>query len=191
MARGFEIVADSLDVVAPGGTLETLHAVGGARGVSRPASVPATGEPEDPELAGALAGHGIDPSILENDWIEGDTIVATFAPVAPTETADVGPPGEGSAYVLERLVAIGNSRSMYRSPQEPTATPNDMPPLRPERSRWTISYVVANRITLTLSSGRVERAEAVGAVVGGYLDPLPEPATDAADGIGDVPGGAP
>jgi hypothetical protein len=137
-------------------------------------------------VAAVLASRGIDPAILVDDWIEGDTILATFAPVAAA-AADVGPPGERRNYVLERLVAIGNSRSIYRYPPE-SAAPDGAPLPRPDRSRWTINYVVANRITLTLSGGRVEGAEAEGAVVGGYLDPLPEPA---GDGDGDVPGGAP
>jgi lipopolysaccharide export system protein LptA len=197
IARGFEIVADSLDVLAPGGALQTLRAVGKARGVSRPESedgAPQAEDVTDPDVEAALASHGIDPSVLENDWIEGDTIVATFAPGVAAVPS--GGSGETRDYVLERLVAIGNGRSIYRYPPESFA-PDGTPLPRPDRSRWTINYVVANRITLILSGGRVDSAEAEGQVVGGYLDPLPE-ATAGDDASGDdpavdpdAPGGAP
>jgi hypothetical protein len=198
IARGFEIVADSLDVVAPGGTLQTLRAVGRARGVSRPESgddAPAPEGPAAPDIVAALSSRGIDPAILEDDWIEGDTIEATFAPVAAA--VPVADAEESRDYQLERLVAIGNGRSIYRYPPESTA-PDGTPLPRPERSRWTINYVVADRITLTLAEGRVEGAEAEGNVVGGYLDPLPEVADTGSAGSADslptgavVPGGAP
>lgn len=206
IARGFEIVADSLDVLAPGGTLQTLHAVGRARGVSRPEAEGGAPGPEiamDPAVEAALSSRGIDPSILEDDWIEGDTIVATFvrvAAVVPSTGSDA--PEDAGDYSLERLVAIGNGRSIYRYPPE-TVTSDGTPLPRPDRSRWTINYVVADRITLLFAEGRVEGAEAEGAVVGGYLDPLPEVAagdagstdpdgatTDppsAVDAAGDVP----
>ena len=205
IARGFEIVADSLDVVAPGGTLQTLRAVGRARGVSRPETEdggPAPTQPTDPAVAAALTDHGIDPSILEDDWIEGDTIVATFAPVAAAPSAG-GQASEARDYALEELVAIGNGRSIYRYPPEST-TPDGTPLPRPDRSRWTINYVVASRITLTLVDGRVDGAEAEGSVVGGYLDPIPEVSAEAvgadaavdaspadADAPADPPGDAP
>jgi lipopolysaccharide export system protein LptA len=189
VARGFEIVADSLDVVAPGGTLRTLRAVGRARGVSRPESedgAPPPEGPTDPGVEASLAASGIDPSILADDWIEGDTIVATFAPAE--ETLPSAGAEEARDYVLERLVAIGNGRSIYRYPPEEFAS-DGTPVPRPDRSRWTINYVVANQITLTLVGGRVEGAEAEGNVVGGYLDPIPEVAAGDADstGVGDSP----
>ena len=206
IARDFEIVADSLDVVAPGGTLQTLRAVGKARGVSRPETEdggPAPTEPTDPTIAAALTDHGIDPSILEDDWIEGDTIVATFAPLAAAAPSPAGQASEARDYALEELVAIGNGRSIYRYPPEATA-PDGTPLPRPDRRRWTINYVVADRITLTLVDGRVDGAEAEGSVVGGYLDPIPEVSAEAVgadapvdalpaapDAPADPPGGAP
>ncbi|HSG50137.1 MAG TPA: hypothetical protein VLA43_20090, partial [Longimicrobiales bacterium] len=59
----FHIVADSLEVDAPGEVLERLFAVGAARAVS--SARDSLNTPETPEL-------------VRRDWIQGDTVVAFF-----------------------------------------------------------------------------------------------------------------
>ena len=65
LAADFEITADSLEVLAPGDQIERLFAAGRARSVS-------------------YAGDSLNveelPEVARSDWLEGDTIIVTFAP---------------------------------------------------------------------------------------------------------------
>ncbi|MDX1566715.1 MAG: hypothetical protein R3223_02875 [Longimicrobiales bacterium] len=130
-AEDFVLWADSIEVSAPGQRLDQVFAVGGARGESLGRDSLNT-----PDM----------PDLIRRDWIEGDTIVAHFLPadsfpMAP-DTADPdtpiatddppqgGPPPpvqanpadpgeERPEYRLDRLVATGSARSLYRlAPQD-------------------------------------------------------------------------
>ena len=87
-ADQFQLLGDSIDVLSPGQALETVTAVGTAR---------AEGEPGD---SASVAGL---PEAARRDWLEGETIVARFAP------AD-----SGAGSRLESLTATGSARSLYR-----------------------------------------------------------------------------
>ena len=144
-AEDFVLVADSIDVTSPDQVLETVVAVGGARTV-------ATGNdslnaPDTPEVA-------------LNDWMEGDTIVADFAPPSPGGPASQGRP------LLESLTAAGNARSLYRLPSSDTtrAEPGGPPALH---------LALGERITMYLEEGEVARMHVEGQTMGYHFEPLP------------------
>ncbi len=100
----FTLGGDSIDVVSPDEVLETVHAVGRARGESRTrgeAPVPVELDPEDPLDPGVAGMEELLPEVpddardedepairVDRDWIEGDEILATFERVPPEELAD-------------------------------------------------------------------------------------------------------
>jgi lipopolysaccharide export system protein LptA len=162
-AEDFVLVGDSLDVAVPGGALERVVAIGDARGESlrEPAS-----EAEQLELE-AL------PEILRGEWMEGDTIIATFVPNEPTtdslsipldmSMAEPSAPDSGEArYRLDRLVALGNARSLYR------VAPSDS--AEAASGRRALHYVTGREITVLLVDGEVNRME-VTDPAGVHLEP--------------------
>ena len=100
----FDMVADSLEVAAPGEVLERVFAAGRARAVS--SGRDSLNTPETPEL-------------IRRDWIEGDTVVAFFR---PEETAA---PEDSTRYVIQRLEARVLARSLYRLEPEQSPPPLD------------------------------------------------------------------
>lgn len=118
VAEDFLLTADSIDVLAPGEVLDRLTAVGSARGES---------------LSRDSLNTEDTPPLIRRDWIEGDTILATFVRVDPAAAdslaAEPAPVPEGIVadppaveadsasereYALRRLVATGDARSLYR-----------------------------------------------------------------------------
>src|SRR5690606_41748751 len=92
------LMADSLDVLAPGHRIETLIAVGRAY-AERTADTVDVGLPE----------------IAAKDWVRGDTITGHFAPAtkaADPDTAASAAAADSSRneVVLERLIASGPDR---------------------------------------------------------------------------------
>lgn len=102
-AEDFHLSADSLDVRAPRQRLDRVIAVGRARGESLGRDT--LNVPDAPET-------------FRRDWIEGDTVIAHFVP--PGEDVAVEDPASPAARTddeppsLDRLVAVGNARSLYR-----------------------------------------------------------------------------
>ena len=157
LADDFEITADSLDVLAPGETLERVFAAGRARSVS----------------------HGRDslnvellPEVAQSDWLEGDTIIVTFVPSDPTlaidppdPSADPEAPTAESGASVDRIVAIVGARSLYRMvPSDPGSRPGEDPP--------AVHYVVGDRITIVMRDGEVDHMEVEGGTSGIHLEPL-------------------
>jgi len=190
--EGFFLTADSLEVQAPGGVLQTVFAFGraSAQSLERESDV----EPGDGMANGVRPARsesplvevdslGIDWGILTHDWIEGDNIVATLSRVP--NLAEGGLPdevGERTEYVLDRIVAVGNARTLYRSP------PNDQGVALDRTSpsdwdQWAISYLLADQIIVSLMDGRVEGVQAEGNVSGIQLEPdeLPTPPDETID----------
>ncbi len=103
VAETFELEGDSIDVLAPNEQLERVVAVGSARGES---------------LARDSLNTEDTPEIARSDWVSGDTIIATFRPVAADTTAEAatgpeaGQPAGG--YQLDQLEARGDAASLYR-----------------------------------------------------------------------------
>lgn len=161
-AEDFVLTGDSLDIAAPAGVLDRVLAVGSGRGESiRPDSTDAQ-----------RAAREALPEVLRNDWIEGDTILALFVPaeadpeagaatvpVPPAPEVDTAGPDAASvdeespeaAYRLDRLIARGNARSLYRVAPSDSAAAPDAPK--------AIHYVVGRVITVTMTGGEVDRMD--------------------------------
>jgi lipopolysaccharide export system protein LptA len=166
-ARGFRLEADSLDALMPAQQLERVVAVGNARGET----VDTVGVPRErmrrPLAAGDLASG-------EVDWITGDTVTGFFsriaAPATPAEaepSAELVPaePDSREEVVLERLLAVGSARSLYR-------LANDR---QENGGRPGINYLIGEAIELTFAEGELEVADVRGLSRGLYLDPEPAP----------------
>jgi len=167
VADQFDVTADSLELLAPGEALERLFAAGQARAVSTA---------RDSLTVASL------PEIARSDWLEGDTIIVTFAPAPPdpVDEPDQGPPGaepveavalaenadqDRRRVVVERIVAHVGARSLYRmEPSDPTARPGVDPP--------AVHYVVGDRITIDMRDGAVQHMAVEGGTMGVHLEPL-------------------
>jgi len=162
LAQDFILEGDSLEVRAPGEVLEEVKAMGAARGESSGVDSLTT---EDT------------PPIITRDWLEGDTIVAYFS-----EAGDSLPGGEeedpipvpvvtepdstAGEYQLQRLLAQGNARSMYRMAASDSIVAE-------EPGQFAIHYVVGDEITVLLNpEGEAEKMEVVGQTRGIHLEPL-------------------
>ncbi|HUP52573.1 MAG TPA: hypothetical protein VM198_08855 [Longimicrobiales bacterium] len=158
LAERFELTADSLELIAPGGVVDRIFAAGRGRSVS---------QARDSLNVEAL------PELARQDWLEGDTIVITLVPQPPPTAAaadtlpSAGAPGEEAerAYEIERIVARVGARSLYRlPPQDSTAQAGvDLP---------AVHYVVGDEITIHMTEGEVEAMEVVGRTRGVHLEPL-------------------
>jgi hypothetical protein len=123
------------------------------------------------------------PLLISKDWLEGDTIKAFFreAGAAPSATGDslaaeeVSPPAPETAtpgdttetdYQLDRLLALGGARSMYRmAPSDSVVAEED--------GRLAVHYVVGDEITILLNeAGEAEKMEVVGQTRGIHLEPI-------------------
>ena len=143
LADDLVLTGDSIEIRSPGGEVETVSAIGMARGVS---SARDSINTEDT------------PELIRRDWIEGHTIIATFGPSSRNSgRPPEGPGGEaesGREHVLEKLVAQGGARSFYRSaPGQPSETREQEPgPLE-------LNYVLGDEIRLFMLEGEVSRME--------------------------------
>ncbi|MCA1791279.1 MAG: hypothetical protein LC667_15930, partial [Thioalkalivibrio sp.] len=163
LADDFEITADSLDVLAPGESLERVFAAGRARSVSH------SRDSLNVELL---------PEVARSDWLEGDTIIVTFVPSGPSlpddpalvddppvVPADSEAPSTESGVSVDRIVAIVGARSLYRMiPSDPGSQPGEDPP--------AVHYVVGDRITIVMRGGEVDHMEVEGGTSGIHLEPL-------------------
>lgn len=158
-AEDFVLVADSIDVTSPDQVLETVVAVGGARTVAT--ANDSLNAPDTPEFA-------------LNDWMEGDTIVADFAPPSPGDLAGSSGasagPASGGRPLLESLTAAGSARSLYRLPSSDTtrAEPGGPPALH---------LALGERIIMYLEEGEVARMHVEGQTTGYHFEPLPPDST--------------
>jgi hypothetical protein len=101
VSEEYSLVADSIDILRPGGRLEQVVAVGRARANTFHPSVAAD-------------------SMLGDDWLEGDTITGYFAAL---DTSLV----RGQAPELERLAAASNARALYHIVDAGQQTGTDHP----------------------------------------------------------------
>ncbi|MEX2527425.1 MAG: hypothetical protein WEA09_07285 [Gemmatimonadota bacterium] len=177
LAQDFLLRGDSIEIVAPGQEIREVVAVGSARGEHLGQDSLVTDDT---------------PEVVRRDWMEGDTIRATFLPPTDEDT-------DGGAR-MEQLVASGTARSLYRL--EPSQNPDaeagidaggddaagervigfeeevveevsvpleerEMEPL-PE---FAVHYVTGSRIVIFFQSGEVERMEVEGPTRGLHLEP--------------------
>ncbi len=136
------IEADSLDIQMPRQVMHQVRAYGRSRATSK-----------------------ADSTWVENDWLSGDSLRATFAAV---DSAD----RRGSR--IEHVVAYGTARAYYHTDNQ-----------RDPQGERGINYSRGDRINIAMSEGKVRTVDIVGNVDGVYLEPLP-PASDtvAADSTG-------
>jgi lipopolysaccharide export system protein LptA len=169
LARGFRMEADSLEALTPGQRIRRVVAIGTAEGQSWDTTRVAGPDPADPaapDTVGAIP-------LGEQDLIFADTITGFFkedsvgaaTPAAPADSAGRAAPRDSTEAELERMLATGNARSLYR-----------MTPSREERADSTlkrgINYVIADTIDLSFAEGEVDIATVRGLKRGVYLDPI-------------------
>ena len=162
-AEDFLLTGDSIEVKTPGGELESVFASGHAYGVS---SVRDSLNAEDA------------PELIRHDWIEGQTITATFVTSRSDSTTPpaVSTEGNESRYRLDKLVAQGAARSFYRSAPDSTSTPGG------GQGPLELNYVLGDEIRLFMKDGEVDRME-VDEATGAYFQPQPGLVTPAADTV--------
>jgi hypothetical protein len=171
VAEEFILTGDSIDVRLPGGELETVFAIGAARGVS--AARDSINSDDTPEL-------------IRHDWIEGDTITATFVTRPPSSggalDAFEDPSEAAGERRLDRLVAQGEARSFYRTTSD-TGTGTGIANSTPDSGPLELNYVLGNEIRLFMQDGEVDRME-VDQASGAFFQPNgasqgpPPPAVD-------------
>ncbi len=156
------MVADSIDVLAPNQRLEHMIAIGSARAVSTARDTLNTADT---------------PDELLHDWIEGDTVRATFVPI-PSLTDPTA-----SEYALESLEARINARSLYRLDPDSTQRADTTA----FRGRLPINYTEAEGIILYFEDGKITDMEWVGLRRGIQLQPTrrPDDAARRAGGLED------
>jgi lipopolysaccharide export system protein LptA len=138
----FVLDADSLEVNSPAERIERVFAAGSARSVSTSSD--------------SLNVERL-PDVARTDWLEGDTVIVTFAP----PVAGV----EGEEREVDQIVARGGARSLYRLPaSDSTARAGTDPP--------AVHYVVGGEIRIVLEAGEVEAMHVVGQTSGVHLEPL-------------------
>lgn len=147
VAEDFRLVADSVDVWAPGEVLQRIFAAGSARGES---------SSRDSLNVASL------PETALRDWLEGDTVIATFARVEPDPF--LPPDTLADEYRLEELRAVGSARSLYRMlPSDSVTRPGIDPP--------AVHYVTGSTILIVMVDGEVDRMEVEGPTRGWHLEP--------------------
>ena len=180
LAEDFVLTGDSIEADLPTGELERVVATGAARGVST--------------ARDSLNTDATD-ELIRTDWIEGDTIIATFQLVSPDlgdplPSDPGGPPVSGpqGAEPRERqmdlLLARGQARSFYRSAPDSAAGGRATGPEALE-----LNYVIGDEVRLFMKDGEVERME-VDSPTGIYLQPTRRAAPTAAppEPVGPTPG---
>jgi hypothetical protein len=146
-AEDFLIISDSVDVLLPGEVLQSLTAVGNAHAES---------------TARDSLNTAATPDVIRRDWIDGQTIVATFTSV-PAEGAD----STAREYRLEQLVSTGSAQSLYRMAASDSAAAEFQGEHRP-----AVDYVVGDTIVLTLQEGAIRRVEVANQVRGWHFEPI-------------------
>lgn len=165
LARGFRMEADSLEALTPGQRIRRVVAVGTAEGQSWDTAQVAGPDPSDPAAPDTVPTQALG----EQDLIFADTITGFFKDdplgAAPADSAGRAAPRDSTQAELERMLATGNARSLYR-----------MTPSREERADSTlkrgINYVIADTIDLSFAEGEVNIATVRGLKRGVYLDPI-------------------
>ena len=178
LANDFDLTADSIEVIVPGEVLEHIFAAGAARSVSH------ARDSLNVELL---------PEIARTDWLEGDTVIVTFAAVdaTATQTSTVDSSGVDSSavgdeaksqYQIEKIVARGEARSLYRlPPSDTTAVPGTDAP--------AVHYLLGDQITILMDGDEVDGMEVIGQTQGVHLEPVPVVADSLSDSLAVKPAG--
>ena len=159
LAVDFLLTGDSIEAEIFDGELERVFAAGTARGVSSARDSLNTDTTDE---------------LIRYDWIEGDTIIATFRSDS-VDVRDPGPDGveldqpaetaEQPERQLDLLIALGHAKTFYRSAADSAAAgAAEPPPLE-------LHYVNGDEVRLFMKDGEVDRMEVVGRIDGVRLMP--------------------
>jgi hypothetical protein len=170
VSEDFRLIADSIDVRAPGQELREVIAIGNAFSSTNDtiAAPPETGALE---------------ATLSTDWMRGDTVHAYFVenPRAAADTA-------ANDRLLDRVVSVGApASSLYRRREAPAVAA--APPAAADTTQrgqaapapeYSIGYLLAKRIEIRMADGEVRDVMASEDVRGVYLQPRAAPGAQAA-----------
>jgi hypothetical protein len=133
-----EIVADSIDAIMPGQRIREVRALRKAYAESNPDS-------------GVVS--------KQRDWMSGDTIIARFDSLPPTDTS--------TKSKVRQIVAIGNARSFYqmKNSKGPATEP-------------TVNYVRGRIIDIDFEEGKVATVAVTDQATGVMIEPVTQPAAD-------------
>jgi lipopolysaccharide export system protein LptA len=149
LLQDFVLTSDSLEILAPGDAMERVLAAGSAYSRS---------------TSGDSLNVALLPDIARSDWLEGDTIVVTFAP-----SPDARDPSDVQ---VEAITAVVGARSLYRLPaNDSAAVAGTDPP--------AVHYVMGDSIRIEMSGGQVREMRVSGQTQGVHLEPLRRPSDTA------------
>ena len=157
----FTLSGDSITVNNPNGEIETVSAIGKARGVSNARNSLNTDET---------------PHIIRHDWIEGDTVTAIFNKNS-NNVQELPPLIENDApqgYTIDKLIAQGDARSFYRS------DPNSNSVSENSEQCLEFNYVLGEEIRIFMKNGEVDHME-VKKAKGAYFQIQDNPVTSETD----------
>ena len=161
LVQDFVLTADSLEINAPAEVIERVFASGRARSVSS-----------------ARDSLNVDvlPDVARSDWLEGDTVIVTFAPnPGATSASDVD---------VDAITAKVGARSLYRlPPNDSTAVPGQDAP--------ALHYVTGDSIRIQMNRGEVVGMRVTGQTRGVHLEPLRRAAPADTAAVGDSLGALP
>jgi len=185
LAKGFRLEADSIEAITPEQVVRQVNAVGKARGESWDTLgavrvLHDTGSAAvKPDTATRVLTQAPD-ALDQKDVLTADTIIAYFRrdsagvdsargprlagrpATAPRDTGRAAQ-GDTARTEIERLLAIGDAHSIYRTRPDSTKPANEQRP--------GINYLVGDRIDLRFKAGEVDVARVHGLKQGLYLDP--------------------
>jgi lipopolysaccharide export system protein LptA len=127
-----QVVADSIDALMPGQRLREVRAIGTAYANSLPDTA-----------------HIIS---TERDWMRGDSVVAEFDSIPPTDTT--------SKPQAKRIVANGNASSFYQLSSAGAG-----------KSAPNLNYVRGRIITVSFANKAVDQVDVIDQATGVYLEP--------------------
>jgi hypothetical protein len=131
-----EIIADSIDAILPGQRVREVRALRKAYAESNPDS-------------GVVS--------TQRDWMSGDTIVARFDSIPPTDTS--------SRPRVRQIVALGNARSYYQ-----------MKNSKGSATEPTVNYVRGRIIDIEFQDRKVATVTVIDKATGVMLEPAAQPA---------------
>jgi hypothetical protein len=131
-----EIIADSIDAILPGQRVREVRALRKAYAESNPDS-------------GVVS--------TQRDWMSGDTIVARFDSIPPTDTS--------SRPRVRQIVALGNARSYYQ-----------MKNSKGSATEPTVNYVRGRIIDIEFQNRKVATVTVIDKATGVMLEPAAQPA---------------
>lgn len=172
LSQDLELVADSIDLRVAGNQLQEAiawgrsraHAVSPEREIiadSIDAIMPNQRVKEVRALRKAYAESNPDSGVVskQRDWMSGDTIIARFDSIPPTDTS--------SKPKVRQIVAMGNARSFYqmKNSKGPATEP-------------TVNYVRGRVIDIDFEEGKVATVAVTDQATGVMIEPVAQPAPD-------------